>query len=223
MGSRSIKQMSLRHMELDGGGSVCAEWKTLWCEFGSEQGVQEAWHWHVKSVCAWVGLPALLLTRCVTSDKSPDLDVSQLLIWKSRNAKNLPHGTVERLNGIIHVKCWSVLGAFWVYKPCYCFGSCSEMLVQTVRGFLSQASKGIGSIWKWECNCGSHLMLSEQHIDHHLYYVLYAICFIWHMIILFLSCHLPMYVTLHHTEHLHGRWSRNTHWDELMSVLNILW
>lgn len=25
VGSRSIKQMSLRHMELDGGGSVCAE------------------------------------------------------------------------------------------------------------------------------------------------------------------------------------------------------
>lgn len=47
------------------------------------------------------------VTCCVTSDKSPDLDVSQLLIWKSRNAKNLPHGTVERLNGIIHVKCWS--------------------------------------------------------------------------------------------------------------------
>ena len=43
----------------------------------------------------------------MTSDKSPDLGVSQLLIWKSRNAEYLPHGTFERLNGIVHVKCWS--------------------------------------------------------------------------------------------------------------------
>ena len=43
----------------------------------------------------------------MTLDKSPDLGVSQLLIWKSRNAEHLPHGTVERLNGIVHIKCWS--------------------------------------------------------------------------------------------------------------------
>ena len=55
----------------------------------------------------WILISALPFPSCVTPDKSPDLGVSQLLIWKSRNAEYLPHGTFERLNGIVHVKCWS--------------------------------------------------------------------------------------------------------------------
>lgn len=206
VGSRSIKQMSLRHMELDGGGSVCAELKDIvmwiWFRARSARGMTLA---HEECVrLSWIAGSVTYLL-CDLGQVTWPWCVSTPYLEKQECKEPTPWDCweIKWYNSCKMLE--SVLGAFWVYKPWYCFGSCSEMLVQTVQRLLSQASKGIGSIWKWECNCGSHLMLSEQHKDHHLNYVLYAICFIWHMFILFLSCHVPMYVTLHHIEHLHGR------------------
>lgn len=93
-------------MGLDVGGSVRAELKdvVMW-ELGSEQGVQE----YVTGTgrgCAGVGLPAPLLTCCMTSDKSPDLACLISLSGKAGMQSTYPMGLL-RLNGIVHVKCWS--------------------------------------------------------------------------------------------------------------------
>ena len=149
VGSRSIKQMNLRHMELDVGGCVCAELKdvVMWIWFrarsvggmtlAQEEGARLSW---IAGSVAYLlcNLGQVTWAWCVSTPYLEKQECRAPTPWDCWEIKW--YSSYKMLE--------SGLGAFWVYKHWYCFGSCFEMLVQRVQRFLSQASKGIGSILK---------------------------------------------------------------------------
>lgn len=135
------------HMGLDVGGSVRAELKdvVMWIWFRARSAGGMSLAQEEDARLSWIaGSVAYLLYDlgqvtwpwCVSSPYLEKQECKVPTPWDCWEIKW--YSSCKMLE--------SVLGAFWVYKHWYCFGGCSEMLVQRVQRFLSQASKGIGSI-----------------------------------------------------------------------------